>query len=391
MKKDHKSRKQHFLKELKYIFLNPFTWAWLLIAFILVIITAINRFTETDAGILSWWDSIWFSLVTIAAGYYEYSPATVPGRIASFLLLIFGMLVLSAITGRIASYFLDIQLKKEKGLLRLKNMKGHFIICGWRAGFDKILDYVLISNPDITTDMIVLINEATGDQIDTILSQNRFKGIHFVGGDFSDEAVLNRAQVEKAERALIISDQSKKYSQLEIDSRTVLAVLTIKNINPEIYIAAELTDSKFQNHLHMAHCDEIILTSDYEYSLLATASSGMGYSNVISALISKDADTGIIVDNIEPSFIGKTYKDLKNTFTDSKEVLVGLLLNTGNFHQRRKDALREAQKNPDIKKVIDELKKVKSIKSNSPLLTPDDNFIIPPFTKAIFVRGNTED
>ena len=164
----------------------------------------------------------------------------------------------------------------------------------------------------------------------------------------------------------------------------------MENINPGIYIAAELIDAKFQKHLELAHCDEIILTQDYEHSLLATASSGMGYSNVIRALISDDADTGILVEDIPQSFIGKTYGEYEAHIekTDpANGVLVGLLLNTGNFHQRRKDALREAQKNPDIKKIVDNLKKVKTLKSNKPVLTPPDDYVIQRNTKAIIVRG----
>ena len=140
----------------------------------------------------------------------------------------------------------------------------------------------------------------------------------------------------------------------------------------------------------MAHCDEIILTQDYEQILLASASGGLGYSNVISTLISDDADSGILIGNIPKDFIGKTYGELK-TYELSKRaqngVIVGLLLNSGNFQQRRKEALREAQKNPDINKIIDNLQKVKTLKSNDPLFAPKNDFVIPRNSKAIFVRG----
>lgn len=63
------------------------------------------------------------------------------------------------------------------------------------------------------------------------------------------------------------------------------------------------------------------------------------------------------------------------------------MLNTGNFHQRRRDALRDAQKNPNVKDVISNLQKVKTLKSNEPVLTPAPDFIIQKNTKAIFVRG----
>lgn len=382
-----KKFKRAFIRALK----NPLTYLWILLFIILAIATIVvyQTETQTESGIATMFDSVWFTLVAVFAAYFDYCVKSVPGRMSALVLLVLGMLLFSAVTGKVASVFMDLQMKKNKGLKKLKNMKGHFLLCGWRPGFEKILDSVLNSNPDITPDMIVMVNDAP-EQIEQIRSESRFKELNYVSGDFADEATLKRAMIDTAERALVICDHSKKYSDLEIDSRTVLAALTMENLNPGIYIAAELIDAKFQKHLEMAHCDEIILTQDYEHSLLATASSGMGYSNVIRALISDDADTGIIIEDIPSAFIGKSYKEFRDSISKNgnhKGVLVGLLLNTGNFHQRRKDALREAQKNPDIKSIVNNLKKVKALKSNEPVLTPDDDYLIQKNTKAIFVRG----
>lgn len=378
--------KKKIIRNIRYTLKNPLTWFWVFISALLCSITFINFRTETEAGIETLWDSVWFTIVTTIAGYYEYSPVTLPGRIASLLLLVFGMLVLSMITGKLASYFMDMQMKKEKGLMPLKNLKGHFLLCGWRSGFEKILDNIINTNPEITPDLIVLINDAPSEKIENLLDLERFKEIHYVSGDFADENVLKRANIQTAERALIISDHSKEYSDMEIDSRTVLAVISMSNINPGMYIAAELIDSKFEKHLRMAHCDEIILTTDYEHNLLASASGGMGYSNVMRALISDDADSGILIEDIPSQFFGKSYSEYRKSLSYPK-ILIGLLLNTGNFHQRRKDALREAQRNPDIKTVVGNLNKVKTLKSNQPVLTPPDDYIIMRNTKAIFVRG----
>ena len=219
------------------------------------------------------------------------------------------------ITGKLASYFMDMQMKKEKGLMPLKNLKGHFLLCGWRSGFEKILDNIINTNPEITPDLIVLINDAPSEKIENLLDLERFKEIHYVSGDFADENVLKRANIQTAERALIISDHSKEYSDLEIDSRTVLAVISMSNINPGMYIAAELIDSKFEKHLRMAHCDEIILTTDYEHNLLASASGGMGYSNVMRALISDDADSGILIEDIPSQFFGKSYSEYRKSLS----------------------------------------------------------------------------
>ncbi len=388
MKVKKSGKWKHFKRNLIYALKNPITYLWILVAAIIAFTTYAVYITETltESGIETPFDSIWFTLVTVFAGYYDYCVQSFGGRAAALVQLLIGMAILSMITGKVASVFMNMQMKKDKGLKRLKNMKGHFLLCGYRAGFDKILDSVLNSNPDITPDMIVLVNEAA-DQIEQIRSESRFRELNYVAGDFSDEAVLKRAHIQDAVRALVISDHSKEYSDLEIDSRTVLSVLTMEGLNPGLYIAAELLDSKFQKHLEMAHCDEIILTQDYEHSLLATASSGMGYSNVIRALIGDDAETGILVQNISSSMLGKTLAEYKASLTKADGILIGLLLNTGNFHERRKDALREAQKNPDVRKVVDNLKKVKELKSNEVLLTPADDFVIQPNTKAIFVKG----
>ena len=381
MKKERK--KWHIFHALKSLFTSRSTYTYLAIILLIVSMTAIvyNVETKTGSGIETKFDSFYFMCVAVFAGYFEYVCESVPGRAAAITLLITGTFFFSYIRGNITALFVDIQEKKDKGLKKIKDMNGHFIICGWRPGFEKILKTVLKSNPEISTDMIVLINEAP-EQVQQLRSRDSYKDLGYVAGDFTDESTLNRACIQDAERVLVISDRSKDYSKLEVDSRTVLAVLTIENMNPGLYVVAELMSSKFEKHLKLAHCDEIILTQDYEQSLLATASSGQGYSN--------DASSGILIGDIPAEFFGKTYGELKAFEADRREqhgILVGILLNSGNFHQRRTEALREAQKNPDIGTVIGNLQKVKQLKSNEPVLAPASGFVIPSHSKAIFVRG----
>lgn len=347
---------KQFKRKLKFIFTNPFTYIGIFVFISICIATYIVEITETqtDSGITGWFDAIWHTIVAVSAAYFDYYVKSVPGRMASLVLLLFGMIVFSFITGKITSGFMNILMKGNKGLKKLRGMKNHFILCGWRPGFDKILEAVLNSNPDISSDMVVLVNEAQAE-MEQLKSDIQFKDINYVAGDFADAEILKRAFIEKAKRVLVIADSCKAKSEMEIDSQTVLAVLTMKNINPKVYVAAEILDKKFQEHLDLAHCDEVILTQEYEHSLLATASSGMGYSNVIKSLIADDADSGIIIENIPNAFIGKSYKEfLDKEYEKTDEVLVGLLLS------------------PEHK----------------PLLTPQDDFIIPKNAKAILICAN---
>ena len=237
----------------------------------------------------------------------------------------------------------------------------------------KLLENVLSSNSDITPDMIVLVNSAPSEQVRSILQDIRFKEIKYVAGDFSDAETLHRACIETAGRVLVIADFTGGSTAMEIDSRTVLAVLTMKSIKPQLYVAAELLDEKLQEHLQMARCNEIILTQTYEHSLLATASSGMGYSNVIRTLIGDDDASGILIRTLPSGFVGKPYGELESYY-DKKgglKILVGLLLNT--------DASRSAKKEESDQPFV---------KYNEPLLTPPSDFIIPKSSKVILIAGN---
>lgn len=375
--KHSNSNLKRLKRKLKKVFTNPFTYIGIIIFISICLATYIVEITETktDSGITGWFDAIWHTIVAVSAAYFDYYVKSIPGRMASLVLLLFGMIVFSFITGKITSGFMNILMKGNKGLKKLRGMKKHFIICGWRPGFDKILETVMKSNPDISSDMVVLVNEAPAEQIEQLRSSLEFKDINYISGDFTDAVTLRRAFVETAERALLIADDSKKQSDLETDSQTVLAVLTMKNLNPSLYIAAEILDRKFEEHLILANCDEIILTQDYEHSLLATASSGLGYSNVIKSLIADDAESGIIIKNIPDSFVGKPYKELLDFISkDTNEVLVGLLLNT--------------EKNHMHKKTTSEQKGTDSYKCNTPLLTPKEEFIIPKNAKSILICAN---
>ena len=45
---------------------------------------------------------------------------------------------------------------------------------------------------------------------------------------------------------------------------------------------------------------------------------------------------------------------------------------------------------PKIEKIVLNLKKVKTLKSNEPYFAPDDSYIIPPNAKAIFIHGSAK-
>lgn len=368
---------------------NPLVYV--VIAFIALMVVLIDIVWRYEAGVTMehYGDSVWNFLIAFVAGYYDICVVTPVGRFCSFIILLSGILLFSTITGKIAAIFMEIQMKKDKGLKQLTNLKNHFLLCGWRPGFEKILEGILDANPEIPAEKIVIVNEADVSAIEALRTNAKLKPIKFLHGDFTDENTLLKAQVKTADRVLIFADKSAPFSTLETDSRTVLAVITIKNLNPRIYCVAELIEAKFAKHLSIAHCDEIIMTSSYEQNLLVQASSGQGMSHILNALATEHDSSGLVLRSIPAEFVGGSYEKYKHALK-TDDILIGILENTGNFYVRRNEALAEAQKNPNMGKIVANLKKVKTLKSNVPVFNPPDAYVIPESSKAIFVRRKNE-
>ena len=388
--KNHK-KKNNFFSRLFELLTSKLVIASLITVLVFTVLMLIIFLSEqkTNSAINTLFDAIWYTLVTITTvGYGDITPHSVLGRTSAMILLLAGVALFGALSGKFASFLFDRQQKKDRGLLKMNKIKNHFLICGWKPNFERILEGILLANPEIPPEKIILLNNSSQNEMEKIKADSRFKNINYIHGDFTDEDTLLKSQIKTAERTLILADNSENFSSLETDSRTVLAVITIKNLNPKIYCVAEIIDSKFEKHLSLAHCDEIILSADYGQNLLIQASSGKGMSHILRELISEESDSGILICDIPQKFVGNNYGDFRLSLK-TNDILIGLLENTGNFYSRRKEALAEAQKNPNVEEVVSNLKKVKSLKSNLPVFAPKDDYIIPRNAKAIFIHGNS--
>lgn len=388
--KNHK-KKNNFFSRLFELLTSKLVIASLITVLVFTALMLIIFLSEqkTNSAINTLFDAIWYTLVTITTvGYGDITPRSILGRTSAMILLLAGVALFGALSGKFASFLFDRQQKKDRGLLKMNKIKNHFLICGWKPNFERILEGILLANPEIPPEKIILLNNSSQNEMEKIKADSRFKNINYIHGDFTDEDTLLKSQIKTAERTLILADNSENFSSLETDSRTVLAVITIKNLNPKIYCVAEIIDSKFEKHLSLAHCDEIILSADYGQNLLIQASSGKGMSHILRELISEESDSGILICDIPQKFVGNNYGDFRLSLK-TNDILIGLLENTGNFYSRRKEALAEAQKNPNVEEVVSNLKKVKSLKSNLPVFAPKDDYIIPKNAKAIFIHGNS--
>jgi voltage-gated potassium channel len=332
-------------------------------------------------------DAIWWTLVTATTvGYGDKVPITTGGRMVGILVMIFGVGLLGMITGRIASWLVEWKIKEGSGLTTQKKTKRHLVICGWKNDMVRVLQDVLAVNPELADEDIVLVNMVAPAEVENLRSNPELHNIRFVRGDYVDENVLLRANIRQAAKVLVLADSSANASVQEVDSRTVMSVLTIKTISKDIYTCVELIDSKFKRYLENVHCDEIVLSREHNRTLLANATAASGIAHVIHDLL--DVNRGrLITKNFPARFVGDTFASLKQYFDEvERSILIGVLENTGNIFQRKREALREAQKTPDISRLVANLQGVKELRGNQPVFNPGPDYQIKQYSRAILIQ-----
>ncbi len=341
-----------------------------------------------NQGFVNMWDAVWWTLVTAATvGYGDKVPLTTGGRLVAILVMLLGIGLLGMITGRIASWLVAWKIKEGSGLADQKKIKKHFVICGWKSEMVSVLEDILCINPHLSDEDIVVVSTVEQSKMENLRSNPNLQNVRFVRGDYVDENVLLRANIKKADRVLVLADKSNQASDQEVDARTVMAVLTIKTISRDIYTCVELIDSKFKRYLENVHCDEIVLSREHNRILLANATAASGIAHIVQDLLNVGGGW-LITKNFPDRFIGDSFANLSSYFMEGESgILIGLLENTGNIFQRKREALHEAQKTPDISRLIANLQEVKELRGNLPVFNPGPDYRIKSYSRAILIQG----
>jgi len=371
-------------------FFRGHTWLVVLAIMVIFLLTSVNILLfehGTNQGFRSFGDVIWWTIVTASTvGYGDKVPATVGGRIIAMLVIVVGVLVASIVTGRIASWLVERKMKEGSGLATQKRLRQHLVITGWKSDMPTFLMGIVKANPKLTSENIVLVSMVKPAEVENVRSVPELENIVFVRGDYVDEAVLHRAAVRQAAKVLVLADSSIDASAQEIDSRTVMAAMTIKSISKNIYTCVELIDSKFERYLQSVHCDEIFISRHHNRILLANASADSGVSQIISDLLNMK-ENRLVTRELPPHYVGDTFGSLSQHFREAENgILIGLLENTGNIYQRKREALRMAQRTPDISRLVANLQDVKKLKGNHPVFNPGPDYRIKPYSRAILIQ-----
>lgn len=327
-------------------------------------------------------DGLWWALVTVTTiGYGDKFPITTEGRLVGAGVILVGIGLVGLFMGKISAILVERRIREGRGLNDAKHLSGHFVVLGHKADMSGFISGILKVNPALPPERLVVISQAD----ETVVEELRiaFPGVLFLRGDMVDPMAIQRAHVSKAARVLVLADESLNRSDQEKDARTVMAVMTLKSLSPDVYTCAEVIDSKYDEHLRLAKCDEVILSREYSRFLLVSATVSEGISKVLHEMLDLSDLKGLQTTAIPEEFLGRPFSELRLHMQANGRLLLGVLENTGRAIEIKRQALRDAQKTSYVNTLVDNLKRVKTMVPNRPVLNPEDHYVVREGSLAI--------
>lgn len=301
--------------------------------FIVINITAgIVYFFEhhnNSAMFTNYGDALWWSVVTVATvGYGDIVPRTDMGRIFASLTILSGVVLISLFTATISSVFVARKIKESQGLQDIEFTQ-HTLICGWNP---QVEDVLRIFDRHQTKPMqIVLVNDAAPERIESVVNAYENIELKFVRGDFSREAVLNRANAKAAASALIVPDAGT----VGADEKTLLCILTMKSLNPSVKVCAHILNRENKQHVKRANADEVIVSDQHTAFFLANNILYPGAAQVANEMLDYERGNDIHRVEIPEAFVGRTFGELFMEFKRANNwTILGLVAEeeTVNLH-----------------------------------------------------------
>jgi voltage-gated potassium channel len=226
---------------------------------------------EEFGGVETLVDAIYFAIVTSSTvGYGDITPQTAVARLFGISALVVGTASFAIALGVLLTPAIEARLVKALGKMT-------------QSELDLLDDHVLVLGHGDLTEAII--QELQGKATFLVVVPDGPKarslgerGIGTLTGDTSDEETLRRAHIEEA-RAVVAATND--------DGADALAVLTARQLAPDIHIVAAATQRENVDKLRRAGADTVI----------SPASIG-GHLLVESALGGRDVDTEAVADRL---------------------------------------------------------------------------------------------
>jgi voltage-gated potassium channel len=268
----------------------------------------------------SLFDAIYWMVVTSATvGYGDIAPQTTSGKVLALGLIALSVVMMSLLTATIASWLVERRIMEGKGMERI-NLKNHVVVCGWNVNARNLLDSLVRS--DSERDGVVLINELPEQEINEILYVYRAHLVKFVRGDFVRESVLDRGNVRHAKSVIILADGKVATGFEKADERAVLTALTLKSMNPNLTLVAELVNRENSAHLRRAGVQQVVVYGEHHDFLLASAVRSPGVTLAIQEILNPLQGNRLQQAPPPGALVEHEFREVRQHFREKQRALV---------------------------------------------------------------------
>ena len=249
---------------------------------------------EKDFTVAALAESFYWGITTVL-GQGDASHVTTPlGWVVGWLLALFGIGIFATITGALVGFVIDFLLKEGQGM-GAAGHKDHIVVCGWNATARDLIDEL---RSDEFDRKVVVVHEAdrnpAGDDA------------YFVRGDTTNGDDLKRAGIEEAAAAIICPTDGSN----EADMRSILTVLAIENLAPDVRTVVEVNNPKHVEHFRRAKVDEVLVSSRLAAHLLARTAMYPGLSRVVADMVAGGEGSELYRVELPDGYLGVSIDEL---------------------------------------------------------------------------------
>ncbi|MGN6252473.1 MAG: potassium channel family protein [Marmoricola sp.] len=203
-------------------------------------------------------DALYYATVTLSTtGYGDITPVAEHSRlINAFLITPLRILFLVLLIGTT----LEVLAAQGREMIRAarwrRHMEQHVVVVGYGTKGRSAVETLV--NNGVERESIIVVDPSSA-----ALGDAHTDGIAVVTGDATRREVLRRAGVEQARQVIITANR---------DDTTVLATLTVRQLNPGAYIVAAVRESDNVPLVRQSGADSVVTSSDAVGRLLGLAS-----------------------------------------------------------------------------------------------------------------------
>ncbi len=281
-----------------------------------VLCTVGVTFAEPDVGWSDLGRTFYWAVMTILdAGDISYV-STPWGWVIHWILALFGVAMLAAVTGAIVGFVIDFLVKEGQGM-GASGYEDHIVICGWNTTARDLVEELRTDDYGVKIALLHEIDKnPAGDSV------------YFVRGDATTKEDLERAGIGHASAAIICPTDPTDAA----DMRSLLIALAIESLAPDVRTVVEVNNPRHVSHFQRTHVDEVLVTSRLASRLLARTAMYPGLGTLVTDIVSGGEGSELYGVLLPDEYVGLGVDDLSTRLrSDHQATLLAVVRGTRTF------------------------------------------------------------